>query len=117
MYYVEASTGDLCVFRNGKVTDRGNILDQMISTKDIDLGTPFIPKSMTKVMCHFENKTQSVESTISQRVDNSATSHTVPYKITQKIPTTNQSGTLGFNNVELKELVPQFKEFAPQSGA
>lgn len=117
MYYVETSTGDLCVFRNWKVTDRAVPLEQMITTKDIDLGTPFIPKTLSKVMCHFENKNQSVESKISMRSDNSAVSEISQYTITQKIPTTNKSGTLGFNNVEIKELVPQFHSFAPSSGS
>jgi hypothetical protein len=117
MYYIETSTWDVCVFRNGKVTDRATPLDQMITTKDIDLGTPFIPKSFNGAMCHFENKNQTVESKISRRSDNTAVYETENYTITQKIPTTNQSWTLWFNNVELKELVPQFKEFKPSSGA
>lgn len=117
MYYVEASTGDMCVFRTGKVTDQGIALDQLITTKDIDLGNPFLGKVLSKIPCHFENKNQSVESKISRRGDNFAVSETARYNIIQKTPATNESGTLGFNNVEMTELVPQFHEFTPSSAS
>lgn len=106
VYFVESGTGHLCKLQKNKVTDAEVVIDQVISSKDIDAGNVFITKWIGNFWMFMENKNQKFIVNISKRTNKDSFWKDYDFVVNEK--KVDSIGLVGFDNVDYHSLVPQF---------